>query len=322
MSMPTPPMGSFRGGIDLSPLVNRQNTPVAGPSASAGAPAAAGEPLPVPSLVLEGNDANFTQILDLSRTIPVVVDLQASWSEPSKQLSPVLERIVTAYAGRPLLVTVDVDASPQLAQAFQAESLPTVAAVLGGRPVSLFVGVLPEDQIAQVFEQLLILAGQNGVTGTVAVADAGGPDAPAEPVEEPLPPHHAEAYAAIERGDYDGAIAEYKLAIAQNPSDTLAVAGLAQVGLIARLRGKTLDGVRSAAAADPADLDAQLDVADVDVSGGHLDDAFGRLLAIFPGLDAAGKDRVRTRMLDYFEIAGPEDPRVGPARRALTNLLY
>ena len=77
-----------------------------------------------------------------------------------------------------------------------------------------------------------------------------------------------------------------------------------------------------AAAAAPADVEAQLAVADLDVSGGHLEDAFLRLLDLFPTLDQGGKDRVRTRMLDYFEIAGPEDERVAIARRQLTNLLY
>src|SRR6185437_16969941 len=101
------------------------------------------------------------------------------------------------------------------------------AAVIAGRPVQLFAGALPEAQIRDVFEQLLQLAAQNGVTGRVKVeGDGDAPseaDAPAEPQPEPLPPHHAEAYEAIERGDFDGAIAEYKLAIAQDPRDTMAV---------------------------------------------------------------------------------------------------
>jgi len=317
--MPTPPFGNLRGGIDLSPLVNRQQ---ASSPAGDGAAAAGGQAIAVPSLVLEGTEANFAQVLELSRTVPVIVDLWAEWCEPCKQLSPALERLVAGYGGQMLLVTIDADANPQLAQAFQAESLPTVAAVLGGRPVSLFVGALPEDQIKQVLDQLLQLAAQNGVTGRVTVPDAEGDAAPEEPVEESLPPHHAEAYAAIERGDYEAAIAEYKTAIAQNPADSLAVAGLAQVSLISRLRGKTLDGVRNAAAAKPTDLEAQLDVADVDLSGGHVEDAFDRLLNLFPTLDADGKNAVRTRLLDYFEIVGAEEPRVSAARRRLTNLLY
>jgi putative thioredoxin len=318
------PLGNLRGAIDLSPLVTRGRADAAPAQPGAPAGGAPGDPagaMPVPSLVLEGTDANFAQVLELSREVPIVIDLWATWCEPCKELSPLLERLVGEYAGRLLLVTVDVDANPQLAQAFQAQSLPTVAAVIGGRPLSLFVGGLPEEQVREVFDQLLALAAQNGITGTVAAEAA--PEAPVgEPEEEPLPPHHAEAYAAIERGDLQGAIAEYTTAIAQDPRDALAVAGLAQVSLLARLQGKALDAIRAAAASGPNDVDAQLDVADLDLSGGHLDDAFDRLLTLFPKLDPAGKDKVRARLLEYFEIGGTEDPRVIAARRRLTNLLY
>jgi putative thioredoxin len=141
-------------------------------------------------------------------------------------------------------------------------------------------------------------------------------------VEEPLPPHHQAAYEAIAAQDYDTAIAEYKTAIAQNPRDELAVAGLAQVSLLSRLDGKAAPQVREAAAAAPADVDAQLLVADLDVAGGHIEDAFDRLLTLFPTLDHAGQDTIRTRLLDYFEIAGALDPAVVAARRRLTTLLY
>ena len=331
MSIPQP--GSLRGAIDLSPLVNRGRTspapqaasPVRGASdgaAPGGAPGGVpANAVPVPSLVLEGTEANFGQVLELSRLVPVVLDLWADWAEPSKELSPLLERLVAEYAGRLLLVTVEVEANPQLAQAFQAQSVPTVAAVIGGRPLALFAGAVPEDQLRDVFDQLLALAAQNGVTG-VAVVEGGAPEAGEAPAEAPLPPHHAEAYAAIERGDYAAAIAEYKTAIAQDPRDSLAVAGLAQVSLLARLADKPMDAVRSPAAANPKDVQAQLDVADLDVSGGHLEDAFDRLLQLFPSADAAGRDAIRGRLLEYFEIGGADDPRVIAARRRLTNLLY
>jgi putative thioredoxin len=94
------------------------------------------------------------------------------------------------------------------------------------------------------------------------------------------------------------------------------------VSLLHRLDGVTMDEVRAAAASAPTDLDAQLSVADLDVSGGHLEDAFDRLLTLFPTLDADGKNTTRTRMLEYFEIAGADDPRVISARRRLTALLY
>jgi putative thioredoxin len=100
------------------------------------------------------------------------------------------------------------------------------------------------------------------------------------------------------------------------------VAGLAQASLLQRLDGAVADDLRAAAAAAPGSVAAQLAVADLDVSGGHLDDAFDRLLDLFPSLDGEGREAVRTRLLEYFEIAGADDSRVVAARRRLTLLLY
>jgi len=325
MSNVPPPPTNLRGAVDLSSLVSRQ--------AQAGTPAesATGQPpaeaLTLPSLYFEGTDANFNDFIDLSMRVPVIVDLGAEWSEPWKQLTSLLDRLIAGFGGRLVIVKVDVDANPQLAQAFQAQSVPAVAALVAGRPVQLFVGAPPEDQLRDVFEQLLELAAQNGVTGTVTVEGGEAPGdvegAAAEPAPEPpLPPLHAEAYDAIERGDFEAAIQAYRTAIAQDPRDSLAVAGLAQVSLLARLSGRTSDELRAAAAEAPKDVAAQLGVADLDISGGHVEDAFDRLLTLFPTLDAAGKEEVRTRILEYFEIVGADDPRVGKARARLASLLY
>ncbi len=295
---------SVRGAVDLSSLVNpprQQQAPAAGASGT------------VPSLVVPATDATFTAILDLSSTVPVIVEFYAPGLEPA------LGDLVTSYGGRLVLATVDGSTNPQLAQAFQITEVPAVAAVIGGRPVQLFVGMPPVAEVRPVLDQVLTLAAQEGVTGSLTVdADA----APAEPVEEPLPPLHQEAYDAIAAGDYALAISKYQTAIAQNPRDGQAVAGLAQVSLLQRLDGADAGIVREAAAAAPGSVAAQLAVADLDVSGGHLDDAFARLLDIFATLDAEGKNLVRTRLLDYFEIAGGDDPRVAVARRRLTGLLY
>jgi len=275
-------------------------------------------------VVVAVTDATFESVVDLSSRVPVVVEFYAPGIQPA------LGAIVASYGGRLVLATVDGAANPQLAQAFQVREVPAVAAIIAGRPVNLFLDIPPEAQVRQVFDELLALAAQNGVTGTIpmdpdAAAEdtetADGEPAPAEPVEEPLPPHHQEAYDAIAAGDYAGAVAEYKLAIAQNPRDALAVAGLAQASLLQRLDGADAGALRAAAAASPG-ADAALAVADLDVSGGHLDDAFARLLDLFPSLDQNAKDAVRARLLEYFEIAGPDDPRVLTARRTLTNLLY
>jgi putative thioredoxin len=313
----TPDAASFRGAVDLSGLARRP----------AGQPAVTDAPprQTLPGLIYDGTDENFTQFIELSNTVPVIVDLWAEWCGPCKQLSPALERAVNDYAGRLVLVKVDVDANPQLAQAFQAQSIPTVVAIIGGRPAPLFVGAIPEQQVRDVFEQVLQIAEQNGVTGSVSVDDtagAEGAETASEPEPEPLPPHHQDAYDAIERGDFDGAIAEYRLAIAQNPADDLAVAGLAQVSLLKRLSTVDAAQVRDAAASAPKDADAALAVADLDLSGGHVDDAFGRLLDLFVTADPATRDLIRTRLVDYFEIVGVTDPRVIKARGRLASLLY
>jgi putative thioredoxin len=314
MSGIQPAAEHLRGAIDLSSLVNRGAPPAAPAASAAPAGAPGGASVDVPGLVLEGSDANFSQFLDLSMQIPVVVDLYAGSPTPG------LDSIVESYRGRLLLVTVDVTANLQLRQAFQVQSVPAAVALIGGRPLQLFAGALPEDQVRQVLEQVLQAAVQSGVTGTASVSESAADEV--EPVEPPLPPLHAEAYDAIEQGDYPRAITAYETAIAQNPTDKMAVAGLAQVSLLHRLQGKTIDQIRSAAGANPGDLDAQLDVADLDLSGGHVEDAFDRLLTVFEDADADARNTIRTRLLELFEVAGLDDPRVMRARARLTNLLF
>jgi putative thioredoxin len=338
VSQVPPSAASLRGAVDLSSLVNRAATPAGAaggpagaPGVAGGAPGASGAGVQVPSLLLDGTDATFSQILDLSNAVAVIVELWASWSDGSRILAPLMRQLILEYGGKFVLVRVETDSNPQLAAAFQAQSVPTVAAIIAGRPVALFEGAQPEESIRGVLDQVVQLAAQNGVTGVAMPADGGaGADAgaeggegeAAEPVEEPLPPHHAEAFDAISQGDYKTAIAEYEKAIVQNPRDALAAAGLAQVKLLDRLDGQSLDEIRAAGAAQPTDVDAQLLVADLDVSGGHVEDAFDRILALFAKADQATKDTLRERMLELFEVVGLDDPRVTAARRRLTMLLY
>lgn len=303
------PGAVLRGAVDLSALRNR---PAPGSNAAPSSPAAG-------SLVQDVTDATFGQILELSRTVPVVVDLWAEWCGPCKQLSPILEKVVEELNGRLVLAKVDVDANPQIAQGFRAQSIPLVVALVGGQPVPLFTGAVPEEQVREVFSQLLQLAAQNGVTGTV---DAGTGSPADAPEEAPLPPLHAEAFAAIEDGDYARAASAYERALAENPRDADAHAGLGQVRLLQRVQGADLQQARAAAAAAPTDVDAQLLVADLDISGGHVDDAFGRLLDLFAALPADDRAPVRARLLELFGLVGDADPRVIRARGRLASLLF
>lgn len=291
---------SIRGAVDLSALGKKQAAPVTDSS-----------------VIVNVTDATFGQILELSRQVPVVVDLWADWCEPCKQLSPVLEKVVQEQAGRVVLAKVDVDSNPQIAQAFQAQSIPLVLALIDGRPAPMFTGAVPEEQVRAVIAQLLELAAQNGVTGSVSA----GTDEQAA-AEPELPPLHIEAFEAIEAGDYPRAISAYEKAIAENPRDAEARAGLGQVKLLQRVAGVDLQAARSDAAANPKDVAAQFLVADLDLSGGHVDDAFGRLLDLFAVLPAPERKEVRERLVELFGLVGDGDPRVVSARARLATLLF
>ena len=307
---------ALRGAVDLSSLRNRPAAPAPG-APMAEAPEGVSSPL-----VVDVTDATFGQILELSQSVPVVVDLWAEWCGPCKQLSPVLEKVVTELAGRVVLAKVDVDANPQLAQGFRAQSIPMVVALVAGQPVPLFTGAVPEEQVREVFAQLLQLAAQHGVTGTVPVGEGVDEGEPVDPAEQPLSPLHQAAFDAIERGDFAAAIEAYEKALAENPRDEDARSGLGQVRLLFRTQGLDLSEARAAAAAAPTDIAAQFAVADLDVAGGHVADAFERLLDLFIAVPPEEQGRVRERLVELFGLVGDADARVVTARKRLAALLF
>lgn len=311
------PRLNLRGAVDLSSLAR----PAAGAAPAAGAGAGGSGDVAAGAVVVDVTDATFGDAVQQSMTVPVVVDLRSDRSPASTQLSADLKAVAAEYAGRFLLAEVDVDASPQIAQAFQVQSIPSVVAVIKGQPVPLFQGAYPADQLRQVLDELLRVAAENGVTGRLDVAEAPEQDADAAPEEPPLPPLHAEAYDAIERDDLDAAADAYRRAIAESPADADAVAGLAQVELMLRTRGVDPVAARAAAAADPDDVDAQLLAADLDVMGGHVDDAFSRLVDAVRVTAGDDRDRIRERLVVLFGIVGDDD-RVARARRALASALF
>ncbi|MCP2266215.1 tetratricopeptide repeat protein [Promicromonospora thailandica] len=305
------PEFAVRGAVDLSALTRPQAPP---PGEPGGAPEAGG-------FVVDVSEANFEQLVRDSATYPVVILLWIPTDKANADLGATLGRLAQEYGGRFLLGRVDAQASPQVAAAFQVQGVPTVVAVLQGQPLPLFQGAADEQQIRSVLDQVLAAAEQNGVTGRApGAAPTDGEPAP-EP-EQPLPPLHQEAYDAIERDDLGAAAAAYEKALRQDPKDADAAAGLAQVHLMQRTHDADLAAVRQAAADAPADVDAALAVADVDMLGGKVDDAFARLLDLLPDADADGKEKLRVRLLELFEVAGTTDPRVNKARRRLSLYLY
>ncbi|GAA1318333.1 tetratricopeptide repeat protein [Leucobacter albus] len=316
------------GGVDLSHLAQRgaqtpsgQSPAAPGVGAQGHAPQGAPQTVDVPSLVIDVTDATFEQVAQLSAVVPVVFDLWAEWCEPCKALSPIIEKVTRELDGRVLLAKVDVDANPGLAQAFQAQSIPMVVAMVGGRPVPLFQGAVPEQEVREFFVRLIQLAEENGVAGRVN-APAGDDAGPAAPAEPQIPEAHVAAFEAAERGDFDTAVREWEAVLQKAPADADAKAALAQTRLLQRLQGHTLEAIRADAAANPADLEAQMRVADLDLSGGHIEDAFLRLLDLFGAADSDARTAIRNRLLELFEVVGVADPRVIAARGKLASLLY
>ena len=204
---------ALRGAVDLSTL--SQPTPAAGA-------AAGGE-----GLVIEGTDSGFQAIVTGTEKVPAVVVLWSRRLPNSADFIEVLASLAASYEGRFQVVSVDVDANPGLLQAFQVQSVPMTLGLVAGQPVPLFVGAQTAEQVRVYIDELLKLAAEHGVTGRVALPEAGA--AGAADAEPDLPPLHQEAFDAIERDDLDSAAAAYTKALALNPADGEAVAGLAQV---------------------------------------------------------------------------------------------
>ncbi|MEU8628221.1 tetratricopeptide repeat protein [Streptomyces sp. NPDC048669] len=293
-------------------------------SARQGGPAA----VPVSSLVFDVDEAGFeSDVLQRSAEVPVVIDFWAEWCEPCKQLGPLLERLAHEYSGRFVLAKVDVDANQMLMQQFGIQGIPAVFAVVAGQALPLFQGAAPESQIRQTLDQLIQVGEERfGLTGIVVDQDAAAPDAAAqEPAPVPAGPYDAllEAAAqALDASDFAGAVQAYKNVLSDEPANSEAKLGLAQAELLARVQKTDPQQVRKDAAENPADVPAQLAAADLDLVGGHVEDAFGRLVETVRRTFGDDRDRVRVRLLELFEVIGPDDPRVGAARTALARVLF
>ncbi|HIY23938.1 MAG TPA: tetratricopeptide repeat protein [Candidatus Brachybacterium merdigallinarum] len=252
-----------------------------------------------------------------SQTIPTLVVVTSARVPDAETFLGNLRSAVDAQGGRVRLAIVDADSQPRVAQAMQVQQLPTLLLMILGQLQPIVQSVIPAAEIDKLLTQILEIARQQGME----LPEPADGEAQAEP-EKPLPPLIAEAYEAIEKGDLDAAVTAYRAQLQQSPADAEAKAGLAAVELMRRTNDLELEAVRTAAAENPGDLDAQLRAADVDMLGGHVEDAFGRLLDLLRGADQETKDTVRARLLELFEVAGPEDPRVAPARKRLANLLF
>ncbi|WP_432074476.1 tetratricopeptide repeat protein [Streptomyces wuyuanensis] len=282
-----------------------------------------GGAVPPSALVIDVDEAGFERdVLQRSAEVPVVLDFWAEWCEPCKQLSPVLERLAREYSGRFVLAKIDVEANQMLMQQFGIQGIPAVFAVVAGQALPLFQGLAPEPQIRETLDQLIQVGEQRfGLTGLTVDADADG-----SAVAAPAPgPHDAALEAAVDAldaGDLGGAIRAYRNVLSDDPANSEAKLGLAQAELLSRVQEMDPQKVRQEAADRPDDVQAQIAAADLDLAGGHVQDAFGRLVETVRRTAGEDRDAARLRLLDLFEVIGPDDPRVTAARTALARVLF
>ncbi|MFR9676855.1 tetratricopeptide repeat protein [Streptomyces sp. TR06-5] len=315
---------SISGAVDLAAVKAAGEAKQKAEEARAQAAEGGGSPAPA-GLVIDVDEAGFeADVLQRSAEVPVVIDFWAEWCEPCKQLGPLLERVVQEYAGKLMLAKVDVDRNQMLFQQFGVQGIPAVFAVVAGQALPLFQGAAPEQQIRQTLDQLVQVAEQRfGITGLQGVPtdEEAGAAQDAEP-QEPEDPALAAAHEALDAGDLDGAVQAYRNVLSDDPANVEAKLGLAQAELLGRVQGLDAQQVRKEAADRPTDVAAQLRAADLDLVGGHVEDAFGRLVETVQRTAGEDREAVRLRLLALFEVIGAEDPRVVTARSALARVLF
>ncbi len=309
------------GAVDLEALKHQVK---AEPGQAGGAPAAGG-------YVIDTTENTFQAMVQTSATFPILLLMWVPTDDRLFSMARALGDAVNGLNGQIQLSRIDIATNPSIAQALQVQGAPALFALISGRPMPLLQGLPGDDELKQltdeVIPKIIQAAAQSGVNGTAPYS--GDPDSDAAASTgatgadtEQVPPEHAEAHRLAEEGDYAGAAAEYARVMESDPSDALAAREHAKALLLARSGSADVREVRAAAAAAPDDVEAQLAVADIDMIGGQIQDAFDRLLDFLAAGHKGDLEAVRQRLLEYFTIPEPTDPRLARARRRLATLMY
>jgi putative thioredoxin len=276
-----------------------------------GAAKADAESINVPALVMKVDTSSIRDYLPLSEKIPILMLFVQASDPSSESLVKSVTALVQKTAGAMIALVVDAAASPELAQAFELNQIPSAYGLLKGQPAPLFVGNQPMEQIQLVITKVLEVAKENGLTGKAIVKELEK--------EPELSPTLTAAYTAIDSGDYQAATALYEKAILENPNDSLAEAGLAQVKLLIRLEGRDLSAIATSETNSPESI---LEKADALIATGSLGEGFALLLSLFEKTAKDQREPIRLRLVEMFLVAGNDKPEVIQARKALSLMLF
>ena len=321
------PSFSMAGAVDLSALKHKAEAAM---GEEGGAPSAGG-------YVIDVNEENFESMVNSSSAFPVLILVWIQDDERFFGIASQLATMINALDGQIQLARIDGATNPQIVQALRVQGVPALYGLLGGRPIPLMQGMPTETELQQLQEtllpQIIAMAQQSGITGTAPFVgdsaqngdEAGMGEnagaASASPTEPAIPAGHENAYELAMAGHYAEAAKEYSTLVERNPHDTIAARERAKCLLLARNGQSDVRVVRAAAADNPDDVQAQLNVADIDMIGGQITDAFGRLLDFIPG-HREDIPAVRERLVEYFAIPDADDPRVKAARQRLMTVMY
>jgi putative thioredoxin len=264
-----------------------------------------------PSTPLPGIEVSVenlsSDILPLSLVRPVIVVMWSPRSAESADMVKILGKLEVDYKQAFALARVDIEAHPQVGQAFQTKSIPYAVAIIAEQMVPLFEQSYPEAQVRMVIDKVLALAAEQGIG-----------QAPVEQME----PEEIEALDALEAGNYPAAEAAYKKWLARKPSENFAKLGLAQTQLLMRTEGLELDTVIAESTKNPSDIALQLKAADVEMVNGGVEAAFTRLLHAVRATAGDDRAKVKDHLLNLFALVDPTDPRLVAARKELASALF